>query len=248
MKKFGLLMFLLFTSVFTGVLLAQTKRQPARTVPNRDGVQYQLFPVGNLGVRFPRLTYFKNAAVMERVNQQIAEITSEFGCDEESPKPGNLYKVNSSVEYQTKEIFSIYASASWFCGGPYPTNDSNISLTFDLKTGKLVEFEDLFLHYEQDKAAILKIIFAAQLDRSAKLIATGKTKEGTCETDPQVFSLEHLEDSSFAYNFSTLGLRVQPSWPHVIEACAERVTVPYSKLKMFASPDGLLARVIESTK
>lgn len=240
-------LFALVLSAFLcgGVIQAQTKRPPARPpVRTELNVEIRFEPVlvGNTGVRFPRLTYYKDAKVMEAVNQKIDEITSEFGCDEDTPRTNSTYRVKSSVEYSAKQIFSIYASASWFCGGPYPVNDSNISLTFDLKTGKLIEFEDLFQNYERDKVEILKIIFATQLDRSARLVAAGKVKEGTCDGDASLYSLEHLETDSFAYNFSAEGVRVQPSWPHAIEACAERVTVPYEKLKKFAAPDSLLAR------
>ncbi len=52
------------------------------------------------------------------------------------------------------------------------------------------------------------------------------------------------EVTPLAFNFSRRGLKVQPAWPHVIEACAELVTVPYDDLKRFAAPEGVLARVI----
>ena len=235
---------LLSVLAFGAVIQAQSTRRPVRPAPNSASVRFESVAVRDTGVRFPRLTYYKDAKVLETVNQKIDEITADFGCDEETPRTTNSYRVKSEVAYSTKQIFSIYASASWFCGGPYPTNDSNISLTFDLKTGKLIEFEDLFQKYEQNKTEILKVIFAAQLERTARVVAAGKAKEGTCDGDPNLYSLEHLEDSLFAFNFSADGLRVQPLWPHVMEACSERVTVPYIRLKQFAAPEGLLARVI----
>lgn len=242
--KFWLLSFLVLGLGFGGAILAQSTRRPSHASLNDAGVRYESVPVPNTDVRFPRLTYYKDTKVLEAVNQKIDEITADFGCDEDTPRTTSSYRVKSEVAYSAKQIFSIYASASWFCGGPYPTNDSNISLTFDLKTGKLIEFEDLFQKYEQNKTEILKVIFATQLERTARLVATGKGKEGICDGDPNLYSLEHLEDSLFAFNFSAEGLRVQPLWPHVMEACSERVTVPYGKLKQFAAPDGLLARVI----
>jgi hypothetical protein len=57
--------------------------------------------------------------------------------------------------------------------------------------------------------------------------------------------MDRFESFSIAFNFSKAGLSVQPDWPHVMEACAERVTVPYAKLSRFAAPDGLLARVLK---
>ncbi|MBS1791112.1 MAG: hypothetical protein JST85_25600 [Acidobacteria bacterium] len=244
MKFVGLIL-LLSAFSFGGAILAQSTRRPTRTSLNGASVRFESVVVRNADVRFPRLTYYQDAKVLQTVNQKIDEITADFGCDGDTSRTAGNYRVKSDVEYSTKQIFSIYASASWFCGGPYPTNDSNISLTFDLKTGKLIEFEDLFQNYEQNKTEILKIVFAAQLERTARLVATGKTREGTCDGDPNLYSLEHLEDSLFAFNFSAEGLRVQPLWPHVMEACSERVTVPYKKLKQFVAPEGLLARVIE---
>ncbi|PYT61698.1 MAG: hypothetical protein DMG35_08880 [Acidobacteria bacterium] len=208
-------------------------------------IEYRLVPVRDTGIQFPRVTAYKDAGTMNRVNAQIDEVSREFGCSEPRGKDDS-YKVSSRVEYAARDIFSIYASASYYCGGPYPTNDENLSLTFDLGTGKRVEFAELFQNYEANKDPILKIIFAKQLARTARLLAAGKKSDenSNCEEDPDLFTLKGLRDSTFAYNFSEKGLVVQPQWPHVVEACAERVTVPYQQLKKFAAPKGILARVI----
>jgi hypothetical protein len=181
---------------------------------------------------------------MNRVNAQIDELTKEFGCPEPRGK-NDSYKVFSLVEYAVQDIFSIYASANYYCGGPYPTNDENLSLTFDLRTGDKVGFSELFRNYDANKDQILKIIFAKQLARNERLHAAGKRldEDFTCEDDPKLFSIESLRDSKYSYNFSKKGLVVQPQWPHVIEACAERVTVPYQQLREVAAPNGILARI-----
>lgn len=82
---------------------------------------------------------------MVAVNREIDELMSTQ-CED-----GGDYEIKSAVTYATKDIFSIYASASYYCGGPYPTNDANLSMTFDLKTGRAVSFKDLFKDYEADK-------------------------------------------------------------------------------------------------
>jgi hypothetical protein len=136
-------------------------------------------------------------------------------------------------------------SARYYCGGNYPTNDENVSVTFDLTTGKKIDFDDLFENYEANKDQILKIIFAPQLVRTESLPATGsKTNEenSDCDNDTTLFTSENLGSTAFAYDFSEKGLMVQPRWPHVIEACTERVTVPYERLERFGAPDGILAR------
>lgn len=178
---------------------------------------------------------------MNAVNRRIDELTSEFGCQGEGGRSA-YYKVRSRVEYTARDIFSIYASSEYYCGGAYPTNDNNVSLTFDMKTGKVVNFEDLFKNYEADRQEIVKIIFADLLARGARAPSSGNTDEGDCA---EVYQLDRMESSTFAFNFSKAGLSVQPAWPHVIEACAERVTVPYAKLAKFAAPEGPLARVLK---
>jgi len=201
-------------------------------------------PVGDTQIRFPRLTAYKDATTMNRVNAQIDELSKEFGCHELRGKDYS-YKVFSRVEYAARDIFSIYASANYYCGGTYPTNDANVSVTFDLRTGKKVEFGELFENYEANKDQILKIIFTEQLARTERLLAAGKRRsqeDSNCEEDPSLFTLQVLRDTAYAYNFSKKGLVVQPQWSHVVQACAERATVPYQQLKEFAAPNGILAR------
>src|SRR5205085_12612825 len=121
----------------TTALRAQSVRQAARSVAGEDGIKFRMVLVRKKGIRFPRLTYYPDAAVKIDVNRQIDELTEEFGCSEGRPKKKENLEVRAQVEYAARQIFSIYVSESFFCG-LYPTNDSNVSLTFDLKTGRQV--------------------------------------------------------------------------------------------------------------
>lgn len=235
MKTVALLLLILFLPVlpFRGgqAALAQTGR-----TQSGGEVGYQMARVRRTKMRFPRLTRFRDRAVMNAVNRQIDVLARDFGCTGRN----SYYNLKSRVEYAAHDIFSIYASAEYFCGGAYPTNDSNNSATFDMKTGKQVKFEELFKNYEADKREILQTIFATQIATAARRAASRKPDaEDDCE---DLFEIERLESSSYAFNFSRNGLSVQPEWPHVIEACADRVTVPYAKLQRFAAPNGVLAR------
>lgn len=215
--------------------------KPTRGRAAGGDVGHAKVPVRGTKIRFPRLTRLGDREVMRRVNRQIYEVAREFDCGETE---GNSYfNVRSAVEYVEYDVFSIYATAEYYCGGAYPTNDANSSMTFDLRTGEQVKFAALFKDYEQNYEEILRVIFAKQIARSEKLVASGKPKEDSCEGDFDLYSIERLQSSTFAFNFSKAGLKVQPEWPHVIEACAELVTVPYKDLKKFAAPEGLLARV-----
>jgi hypothetical protein len=208
---------------------------------NNNKIAYSKVRVRRTAIWFPRLIRLKDKNVLRKVNRQINAVTSEFGCEDGGKH--SYYNVRSKVDFADKDIFSIYASAEYDCGGAHPTNDASMSLTFDLRTGKQVSFEELFSNYEMNKREILRAIFTKQVERSEKLAKTGKPKENSCEGDADLFSLENLESSTFSFNFSKQGLKVQPQWPHVIEACAELVTVPYSRLNKFAASGGLLARV-----
>jgi hypothetical protein len=206
---------------------------------SRGGIGYVKVRVGRSRILYPRLTRYKDQRILREVNRQIDAATKDFYvCDKSRD---SYYRVRSNVAYADRDIFSIYASAQYYCkGGAYPTNDDNISQTFDLRTGKLVEFPELFRNYESDKREILKTIFAEKVAAAEKLKASGKTEDDNCDGP---YDMETLEGHSFKYNFSSAGLQVQPSFPHVIEACADIVTIPYSKLQKFAAPDGILSRM-----
>lgn len=236
-----LLLALFLSAPISSSLVGQRQTPLSRDQGLGGRIEYVKVRVRRTGILFPRLTRFRDQRVMRIVNRQIDQLTHDFGCEAGTRDP--YYKVRSSVEYADKEIFSIYASAEYSCGGAYPTNDDNRSVTFDLRTGRQVQFEELFKDYQANKREILRTIFAKQVERSEKMTASGRPQENTCEGDPDLYSLAHLESSSFSFNFSRVGLRVQPDWPHVIEGCAELVTVPYIELKRYATPDGLLKRV-----
>lgn len=239
MKRIVLLLLFLFIPFMSTAERRPVSAQTTRT--NDGGPAYRMTRVRRTRILFPKLTAFRDRAIMNAVNRRIDELTGEFGCQGEGGRNG-YYRVRSRVEYTARDIFSIYASSEYYCGGAYPTNDNNVSLTFDMKTGKLVNFEDLFKNYDADRQEIVKTIFADLLARGARAAGSGKADEGDCA---EVYQIDRFESSSFAFNFSKAGLSVQPDWPHVMEACAERVTVPYAKLARFAAPGGLLARVLE---
>ncbi len=179
-----------FLLVLTNFALSDSASQEKGPKATND-IHYKMSPVGNTQVRFPRLTAYKDITTMNRVNAQIDELSKEFGCPAPYGKD-DWYKVSSRVEYAAKDILSIYASANYYCGGPYPTTDANMSLTFDLRTGKKIQFAELFRSYVANRDQILKIIFARQLARTEKLIAAGKKSDesSSCEEDSGLFTLE----------------------------------------------------------
>jgi hypothetical protein len=242
-KKIVTTLGLILTVPALGLAADEIKQAPSSGGVSRETISYKRVAVGRTGISFPRLTHCRNGNVLRQVNEQIDEQTKGFKC--ESDCKSGSFQVRSKVTYADKDIFSIYASASYFCCSAYPTNDANISQTYDLQSGKAVSFEELFKNYEEDKSEIIGIAFQKQIEHSNKLIASGKTSGTSCDDDPTLYAIDHLMDSQFSYNFSKDGLQIQPDWPHVIEACSTIVTVPYARLSKFAAPGGILQRVIK---
>ena len=221
------------------------------TPPNAIRASWKLVKRAGQKFKVPHLKDFPDPKISNAVNASIDEDTKDLRCDSESPEEfaKREFDVKIAVDYDQRNIFSVYATMGYYCGGPYPTNDEPFSMTYDLNTGKKIAFEELFKAYQENQEAILRIIFESQIKR-----AEGYDKEkddGSCEhTD--VFAIENLVGDSdskvYDFTFTPKGLHVQPVWAHVSEACAERVSVPYEKLKEFAAPGSILDRVIRNSQ
>jgi hypothetical protein len=94
--------------------------------------------------------------------------------------------------------------------------------------------------FEIDEESILETIYAAQI--SLAEMSADIAQEGSCST---VNSLETLLNYTHDYRLATTSQSVviRPQYPHVIEACAEPVTVPVEQLLPFAPSDSLLYRL-----
>lgn len=227
--------------LFTGLLLTSSLWAVPKRAPRQE-IGYRMVKVRHGRFEAPHLTRFRDKAVLRSVNQQIDAIFAELGCGPEMEGKDEL-NIESSVKLAAKDIFSVHISASYSCGA-YPENDDDESATFDLKTGKPVSFEALFENYERDKRAILSTIYPKEIEEAEKHPrAEEPVNDASCDESPWLYALDELADSHYSFNFSAEGLEIQPQWPHVIEACEKRVTVPYAKLWSFAAPGGLLERI-----
>src|SRR5437764_403966 len=74
-----------------------TGRQLALSQTGKTGgaIGYASLPVRRTGIRFPRLTSFRDQKVVREVNRQIDEFTKDFGCSGKN----SYYKVRSKVAY-----------------------------------------------------------------------------------------------------------------------------------------------------
>lgn len=213
---------------------------PLPTPPGPTDILYTMTPTNDPLFTYPQITSFKDVEIMERVNQKIAETFGQAGCGPDTSDETFEWNVVTAVDYAQNNIFSVNASGNYFCGGANPTNSYSQTLTFDMTTGELVAFPLLFESFEIDQESILETIYAAQI--SLAEMTADIAQEGSCST---VNSLETLLNYTHDYRLATTSQSVviRPQYPHVIEACAESVTVPVEQLLPFAPSDSLLYRL-----
>ncbi|MCI5120120.1 MAG: hypothetical protein D3908_02805 [Candidatus Electrothrix sp. AUS4] len=211
----------------------------------RERVEWKLVQKTDRPFKIPQIFGYPDK-ILKKVNGAIDEVTKNLNpCDDDSGRAdldGTGFDVKLNVDYAQDKVFSIYATMGYFCGGPYPTNDATFSMTFDLVSGNEVVFEDLFDDYWSNREKILRVIFAVQIENEE--MHTELRNDGSCANSGVFTITNFLGTSEYDFTFSPGGLWVQPRWPHVIEACAERVRVPFEKLQGYANPGSILARVI----
>lgn len=205
-------------------------------------IEYQMVSATNPQSSYPLIKDYPDKAVMERVNKTLNEAFKDFGCDSETPKDKSEWNVKISTDYAQNDIFSVNAGGSYWCGGPYPTNNYSSTFTFDMKTGEQITFEKLFKNYQKDKKQIINIIYGDVIAKTNDYVARHPVGDGNCEN---VNTFGSLSDSSQDYRLSTTtkAISVQPNYPHVIEACIEAVEVPVQKLLPFIDTNSILNRI-----
>jgi hypothetical protein len=209
-------------------------------------VAYQTVPDTVSGAKLPRLADARTPQT-RAVNRRLDSISAELRCLDRMDRFGRKTEHWSVAEtmYAADDVFSVHVRFGGFCGGAHPINGVNLSATFDLRTGKPVPFRELFADYEGDAQAIARALFPAlttAADRlsPAQVHQAGQESEEFCQ---QFYTTEELARGYFAYTFSDSGVMVEPDFPHVVRACQEAAVVPYERLRPFAAPGGILARV-----
>jgi hypothetical protein len=166
--------------------------------------------------------------VEQKVNQDLDSLAANLMCEEKLPDYS--YEARVTVTYAAGDVFSVHVVYSAWCGGAYPTNYANASVTFDLRTGQAVPFEALFADRKRDAADIARAFLKG---------VSPDDREG-CE---DILTVDELTGHYFAYVVSPQGLRMETAFPHVIAACDREVTVPFGELQAFAGPEGILMRM-----
>jgi hypothetical protein len=199
------------------------------------------------GAVLPRLTSFPDPAVRDGVNRQLDSLAASLRCEEEDR--GHEYESAAAVTHAADDVLSVHVRASYYCGGAYPVNGANVSVTYDLRTGEPVPFAALFADFERDGAEIVRAVFPEHVPRAERLRAAGREPEaGSGEECDPLYAVESLLGTGLSYTLSERGLTVEPDFAHVARACAEEVLVPFGRIRSFAAPGGVLARVADTRR
>ncbi|HSM93530.1 MAG TPA: hypothetical protein VLT47_11650 [Anaeromyxobacteraceae bacterium] len=178
------------------------------------------------GIALPFLVKSNSAAVAKKVNAAMQLMLDQMGCE-----AGGEWTTRSAVASSRRDVFSVSIHSSYYCGGPYPTNDANESVTFDLRTGEKIELWSLF---SAPREAVLKTLLAARIGEGSE------PEGGEC---PKKWPLEEALDFTLDFAIEEDGIVVQPEFPHVMEGCAFEEKIPFARLTRIAPPDGVIARL-----
>lgn len=193
-------------------------------IQRSGNLAWVMVPLGQNAGSYPRLYDFPDKEVLKKVNTQIDESIKNLRCFNGE----GSYSTTTEVTFSKANIFSIKAISSWYCGGAYPTDDENLSMTFDLKTGNRIGFSSLFTDYGKNEDAII----------SAALHSLVYGHECSSE-----LSVERLARLHLNMYITEEGVIVQPSLPHAIAACSRAVRASLHRAREYIPQGGVLRRI-----
>ena len=226
------------------VTVAGCTETPGETDAARTAIEVHTVRDDSTGAELPRVTLAGRPEVERLVNAGLDSLSASLTCLDAgsntadtslaAPSPSG-FVTRASVAHAGDDVLSVSVHSSYDCGGPYPTNDANQSVTYDLTTGAAVPFAALFRDYAADRDVIVGVLQTTLFSAAAEV-------DSACA---DLLTPEALASTSFAYALSDAGLLVQPEFPHVVEACAVESTIPYGSLRAYAAEGGVLARVAD---
>jgi hypothetical protein len=192
---------------------------------------------------YPRLAGLADARVMAQVNALIAaqektDRASRADCLMQLKAGGQTptrdsYSEAVTVTYLSGRLLSLNVVSSYDCGGPYPNDGIETPMTFDLASGRQIDWSKAFkpgFLPSGAKGSMLTRLYRA---------AYPKDQDADCRSamrDDDPFS-----EAPILWLDSKRGLMVQPDFPHAIAACAEAVALPAAGFAPYLKDAGLAA-------
>jgi uncharacterized protein len=207
---------------------------------------------------YPRLATYSNAAAMGRVNallaaQEKTDRAAKADCyaqlKEQKQKPdADSYAETIGASYESPRYLSVNVTASYWCGGPYPTNGAEAPLTFDLTSGAALDWSTAF------KAGFLPSPNADDNAPPSALTKLYRERYRTGKKDKDDDCAKVItDDDPFSSNpiiwlDSRQGLIVKPDFPHVTDGCADELALTANDLAPYLVSAQLLADLKATVK
>ena len=183
------------------------------------------------GTTYPRVPgrAALNAALQDRQLRLAADIldcsASAVASGVSSDPSENLAGGSTSFGRQSGRLLSVHEATSLICGAHPDYYEEG--RTYDTATGKLVTLASR-------PGTLWPRLTPAELQR---LYLAKYPKHADSECKDAVAMNDAADQTSFVLYLTPRGLALWPAFlPHVVQACAETVTVPYASLRPLADP------------
>jgi hypothetical protein len=194
-----------------------------------------------VGVSYPQITSNGPlSAGAQAFNRRILSLAQKAIGDFQPIDGRGTFDTNYNVLLGTNDLISVELSIYYDGGGAHP-NNYFLSLTYDLKTGKELQFEDLFQPGTDYNSAIANYLVTDIDKRAAALEQRYQTQpQPAAKREEPVIAADQLTELS-GWGLTPKGLVVYFDFPHVIAAFDKNI-VPYSVVKAYFKPDSPAAK------
>ena len=175
---------------------------------------------------FPRVSGLDDKAIEAQVNKQLAnreraDRASRADCLRAYISHGKpSYSELIRLAYLSPRLLSIDVRTSYLCGSPYPNDDIPYPVTFDLTTGRELDwhlfFTDEFLNPPADRPSLLLNLYLRHAPPS--------------EDCSDVVNDRNLT-FAFWLDSARHSLMVRPNLSHVSQACATIAAIPFAEVQ-----------------
>lgn len=208
-------------------------------------------PMHMSGVKavYPRLTKFPDTKIMAHVNallaaQEKTDRAAYADCvaqlKEQHRKPDkDTYWTDISVSYLSAHYLSVNVNSSYDCGTAYPNAGVETPMTFDLATGRMIDWNTMF------KPGFLPSDGAGDRAPPSALTKLYRARYSTKKDDEDcrnaIMSDDPFASPPIVWLDAGKGPVAQPDFPHAMTACANPVSLSAADLAPYLKDTRLLA-------
>ncbi|HEX5311835.1 hypothetical protein [Aquabacterium sp.] len=151
-----------------------------------------------------------------------------FGMSGRSDMPDTDFYLELTPQFWNNKLLVLRETYSNYCGGAHPSGGISGHLLWDLAADRPVDVWKWMKGSDQPKHIVSKRLLDVLASHYGRRNETG---ESSCA--------DALEGTTFFDMYpSTGGMVFSPSLPHVIQACAEDIEIPWGKMRPFLTPAG----------